>query len=225
MSNLHRIIFLLIFVLSPISSPALAAEGDVFEGVYFGVRLGAIFPHSADESFMSSNADDADQDGLVLVERNAADEGFGFNVAFGARLDLGLAVWMRSEMELGWQRYAVRQTRDGSGGGKGDVRTFSFLWQNYFHPLAKHNPHQIWGGLGLGGSFVDTQLQNGSGIAESGGINFVAMLSGGYDYLILERSRFSGEYLLMGVSYRFVFAEGVRQELGSQLMVNLTYGF
>ena len=216
MSNLHRIIFLLIFVLSPISSPALAAEGDVFEGVYFGVRLGAIFPHSADESFMSSN---------ILVERNAAEEGFGFNVAFGARLDLGLAVWLRSEMELGWQRYAVRQALGGDAGGKGDVRTFSFLWQNYFHPLAKHNPHQIWGGLGLGGSFVDTQLQNGSGIAESGGINFVAMLSGGYDYLILERSRFSGEYLLMGVSYRLVFAEGVRQELGSQLMVNLTYGF
>ena len=216
MSNLHRIIFLLIFVLSPISSPALGAEGDIFEGVYFGVRLGAIFPHSADESFMSNN---------ILVERNAADEGFGFNVAFGARLDLGLAVWMRSEMELGWQRYAVQQTRDGDAGGKGDVRTVSFLWQNYFHPLAKHNPHQIWGGLGLGGSFVDTQLQNGSGIAESGGINFVAMLSGGYDYLILERSRFSGEYLLMGVSHRLVFAEGVRQELGSQLMVNLTYGF
>ena len=223
MSNLHRIIFLLIFVssvLSP-SSRALAAEGDVFEGVYFGVRLGAIFPHSADESFMSSNAD---RDGLVLVEREA-DEGFGFNVAFGARLDLGLAVWMRSEMELGWQRYAVRQALGGDAGGKGDVRTVSFLWQNYFHPLAKHNPHQIWGGLGLGGSFVDTQLQNGSGIAESGGINFVAMLSIGYDYLILERSRFSGEYLLMGVSYRLVFAEGVRQELGSQLMVNLTYGF
>ena len=217
MSNLHRIIFPLIFVssvLSP-SSWALAAEGDVFEGVYFGVRLGAIFPHSADESFMSSN---------ILVERKA-DDGFGFNVAFGARLDLGLPVWMRSEMELGWQRYAVRQGLDGNVGGKGDVRAFSFLWQNYFHPLAKHNPHQIWGGLGLGGSFVDTKLQNGSGVAESGGINFVAMLSGGYDYLILERSRFSGEYLLMGVSYRFVFAEGVRQELGSQVMVNLTYGF
>ena len=58
MSNLHRIIFLLIFVssvLSP-SSRALAAEGDVFEGVYFGVRLGAILPHSADESFMSRDA-------------------------------------------------------------------------------------------------------------------------------------------------------------------------
>ena len=221
MSNLHRIIFLLIFVLSPISSRALAAEGDIFEGVYFGVRLGAIFPHSADESLMSSNAD---RDGLVLVERKA-DEGFSFNVAFGARLDLGLPVWLRSEMELGWQRYAVRHGLGGNAGGKGDVRAFSFLWQNYFHPLDKHNPHQIWGGLGLGGSFVDTQLQNGSGVAESGGVNFVAMLSGGYDYLILERSRFSSEYLLMGVSYRFIFAEGVRQELGSQVMVNLTYGF
>ena len=223
MSNLHRIIFLLIFVssvLSP-SSRALAAEGDIFEGVYFGVRLGAIFPHSADESLMSSDAGRSD---LVLVERKA-DDGFGFNVAFGARLDLGLAVWMRSEMELGWQRYAVRQGLGGNAGGKGDVRAFSALWQNYFHPLAKHNPHQIWGGLGLGGSFVDTQLQNGSGIAESGGVNFVAMLSVGYDYLLLERSRFSDEYLLMGVSYRFSFAEGVRQELGSQVMVNLTYGF
>ncbi len=201
------------------SFEAAAAEDGIFDGVYFGVRLGPLLPHDADERFLASSNGVARDD--VLVERDAQTTGFAINVAFGARLDPDWPVWLRSEMELGWQRYAVKA----GSGGSGASTAISVLWHNYFHPFDKQNPHQIWGGLGFGGSFGDTKLPNGSGTAESGGVNFITMASVGYDYLVLERSRFSSEHLLLGVSYRFLVAEGYSEELGSQVLINMTYGF
>ncbi len=211
--------FLGVFFLSAFDARAADGDaGDIFAGVYFGVRFGAIFPHDANEHFASGVDGMGD---LVDVVHQPEMAGFGVNTALGARLDLGWPVWLRSELELGLQRYAIRQR----GSGNGSSRAISILWQNYFHPFDRHNPHQIWGGLGLGASFAETRLLNGSGTAENGGVNFVATASLGYDYLVLERSRFSSEYLLLGVSHRFLFAEGFRRELGSQVLVNLTYGF
>ena len=193
-------------------APVRAA--DVFDGIYFSVRTGAVLPHNADESFVSSN---------VNVRREAEASGFTVHAAFGARLVPDVPrfpFWLRSELELGWQRYGVSGT-----GPKGSSSAVSILWHNYIHPFDLRNPHQIWGGAGFGGSFAATKLANGRGTAENGGVNFIAVASMGYDYLLLERSRFSNEHLLLGVSYRFSWADGFRQELGSQILLNLTYGF
>ena len=217
---------MLVFML--VSLAPVRAAADVFDGVYFGVRAGALFPHNADESFVSSNSN---RDGDVPVSRDADASGFAFHAAFGARLTPDFSdftdftdfpFWLRSELEIGLQRYGVESS--GNFGG-GTSSTVSIVWHNYLHPLDLHNSHQVWGGAGFGGSFVDTKLANGSGTAENGGANFIAVASIGYDYLVLERSRFSNEHLLLGVSYRFSWAGGFRQELGSEILLNLTYGF
>ena len=183
-------------------------KGDPFKGVYFAFKIGwqgSLQQHEGEVALVNDGGD-----------------GFGFNGAAGVRLDFGLPLWFSTDLELGFQRYSIPVL----GGANDSSQILSFIGSGYAHFLDRHSAHNVFLGAGIGGGFASAKLtQPVPPRATLAGTSFLAQGTLGYDYIILERSRFSSEYLRAGVLGRFLYAEGFRQEQLAQVMLVVTYGF
>ena len=214
------------------AAASVAAQETILRGTYISTKLGWIASQNSDERFeVNANPGVLNENRITL--RRKGRNGFAVNAALGVRLDLGLPIWLRSEVEIGFERYEIAATISTTPARQERNRSqmISFIWHSYVHPLDRSSPHQIFLGLGMGGAFARARLSQGQrqgrerGIATFNGNNFVLISSLGYDYRILERSRFSSEYLSLGITGRFLFAEGFRRELTTHVLAVLTYGF
>ena len=231
------------------SDVSLGALGDLtFKGIYFSFKAGFVKGYKSEDAFTENYVRENYQENPNFVPTRfytqvarQPQNGFGAHWAIGSRIDWNQPLWTRSELEIGFHRYAIhsqlnqirpsRNQREIHISENDRAQMISVLWNNLFHPLPMHSAHQIWAGFGLGGGFVRTDLsqihESGFGLrqATTRGANFIAALSFGYDYRILERSQFSMEYLRLGFNARYLVSEGFRAERTSQLMVELSYGF
>ena len=232
------------------SDVSLGALGDLtFKGIYFSLKAGFTKGYKREEAFTENYVRENTIDGnrnfvptrFYTQTTRQPKDGFGVHLAIGSRIDWNQPLWTRSELEIGFHRYAIhshlnqirpsRNQREIHISQSDRAQVISVLWNNLFHPLPMHSDHQIWAGFGLGGGFVRTDLsqshESGFGLrkATSRGANFIAGFSLGYDYRILERSQFSMEYLRLGFNARYLVSAGFRKERTSQLMVELSYGF
>ena len=211
------------------AAASVAAQETILRGTYISTKLGWIASQNSDERF-EVNSDPGVLNENRITLRRAGRNGFAVNAALGVRLDLNLPIWLRSEVEIGFERYEIISTTSAfsTAPARRELnrsQMISFVWHSYVHPLNRLSPHQIFLGLGMGGAFARARLSQGRGIATFNGNNFVLISSLGYDYRILERSRFSSEYLSLGLTARFLFAEGFRRELTTHVLAVLTYGF
>lgn len=205
------IIFVAMLTIATIPAQTQTNNGNTFNDVYFATKFG--FQKSLLGTVNVAEGDLRFKHG----------DGFAVTAAAGANLDFALPFWLSAEIELGVQRYELKELQTGN---KGFIRNLSVLWNVRLHPLDIYSLHQIFFGVGLGSSFVEARLaQDQTQNAELSSINFLSQLGVGYDYKLIERSRFSTEYLRVGITARVLFAEGFHSERTAQILAAITYGF